>query len=143
MAGSVSGFLDCDETVRLLSEEQASLRRVAVLVAQGAPAAEIFGAVSEEVARLFGDDLAAIGKFDRDAPAITIVGRTNPVAGFGIGMRIELSDEAASATVYATGRPARSRPARAFDRGVAARQFASRSSRRCRARSSWKAGSGA
>jgi pilus assembly protein TadC len=37
-----------------LAEEQAALRRVATLVAQGVPPVEIFSAVSDEVAGLFG-----------------------------------------------------------------------------------------
>ena len=37
-----------------LAEEQAALRRVATLVAQGVPPVEIFSAVSDEAAGLFG-----------------------------------------------------------------------------------------
>ena len=56
-----------------LVEEQAALRRVATLVAQGVPAAEIFSAVSDEVARLFGAQ-AAVLRFDHDGPAVVFVG---------------------------------------------------------------------
>jgi GAF domain-containing protein len=99
--------VDSQEAVRVLIEEQAALHRVATLVAQGVPAAEIFAAVSEEVARLFGDDHAAVGKFDRDAPVITLVGLANHVEGVEIGTRAEVHDETPAGQVYATGRPAR------------------------------------
>jgi len=98
---------DAQEAVRLLADEQAALRRVASLVAQGASGAEIFRAVSDEVAHLLGEDLAAVAKFDRDAPVVTIVGVTKPVAGVEIGTRVELSEETPTGRVYATGRPAR------------------------------------
>ena len=42
------------EHVRALADEQAALRRVATGVAQGAPPAQVFAAVSAEVARLPG-----------------------------------------------------------------------------------------
>ena len=38
-----------------LAEEQAALRRVATLVAKGAPLAEVFAKVAEEVASMLGD----------------------------------------------------------------------------------------
>jgi signal transduction histidine kinase len=97
---------EAQEAVQLLADEQAALRRVATLVAQGVPAAEIFLAVSEEVAGLFGEDLAAVGRFDMDG-GITPVGITKPTEGLQIGTRIVLSEETPAGRVYATGRAAR------------------------------------
>jgi hypothetical protein len=48
------------------AEEQAALRRVATLVAQAAPPAEIFSAVSNEVATLFRTEMVVVGRFDGD-----------------------------------------------------------------------------
>src|ERR1035438_3846029 len=48
-----------------LAEEQAALRRVATLVAQGVPPAEVFSAVSDEVTRLFGAQ-AGVLRFEHD-----------------------------------------------------------------------------
>src|SRR5262249_51598826 len=46
--------------VRELADEQAALRRVAVLVAQEKPPAEVFGAIAEEMARQLGIDGAGM-----------------------------------------------------------------------------------
>jgi signal transduction histidine kinase len=49
-----------------LADEQAALRRVATLVARGVPQRELFGAVTEEVGRLFGGDLAGMIRYETD-----------------------------------------------------------------------------
>src|ERR1700722_20630277 len=51
------------------NDELDALRRVATLVARGVPSAEIFSAVSVEVSRLFGSDISAIVRFERDGTA--------------------------------------------------------------------------
>jgi PAS domain S-box-containing protein len=89
------------EALRQLADEQAALRRVATLVAQGVRPVEIFWAVSEEVGRLFGADQAAVGRFDPDGPAIVLVGLGKTQE------RWELDDFLASAEVFRTGRSAR------------------------------------
>ena len=52
------------EELRGLAEEQGALRRVATLVARGAPPDEVFAAVTEEVGRLLGAHFAGMGRFD-------------------------------------------------------------------------------
>ena len=52
------------EELRRLAEEQGALRRVATLVARGAPPGEVFAAVTEEVGRLLGAHFAGMGRFD-------------------------------------------------------------------------------
>jgi GAF domain-containing protein len=52
-----------------IAEEQAALRRVAVLVAQGTPPEEIFAAVTAEAGRLLGADLTAMARYDPDRVA--------------------------------------------------------------------------
>jgi signal transduction histidine kinase len=47
-----------------LAEEQAALRRVATLVARGAPPGELFAAVAEEVGRLLGTQLAGMARYE-------------------------------------------------------------------------------
>jgi signal transduction histidine kinase len=54
------------EELRGLAEEQAALRRVATLVASGAPPEELFGAVTGEVGRLLGAHLAGMGRYRSD-----------------------------------------------------------------------------
>jgi hypothetical protein len=42
------------------------LPRVATLVARGAPAEDVFAAVTEEVGRLLGTNLAGMARYERD-----------------------------------------------------------------------------
>jgi PAS domain S-box-containing protein len=56
-----------------LAEEQAALRRVATLVAEGVPPGELFAAVTAEVGRLLRADLAAMIHYETD-------GTVTPVA---------------------------------------------------------------
>jgi GAF domain-containing protein len=49
-----------------LADEQAALRRVATLVAGGAPPQELFATVVEEVGRLLGTHLAGMARYDSD-----------------------------------------------------------------------------
>jgi PAS domain S-box-containing protein len=49
-----------------LADEEAALRRVATLVAQGVPSSELFGAVTEEVGRLLRADLAGMIRYETD-----------------------------------------------------------------------------
>ena len=83
-----------------LAEEQAALRRVATLVAQGVPPTEIFSAVSEEVTRLFRAQ-AAVLRFTRDGPAVVFVG-VSKTLDLPVGTRWEFQPGMASAEVYRT-----------------------------------------
>jgi signal transduction histidine kinase len=88
-----------------LAQEQAALRRVATLVAQGGPPVEIFSAVSDEVAGLFGAQ-AGVLRFSRDGPAVVFVG-VSKTFELPVGTRWEFQPGMASAEVYRTGRSAR------------------------------------
>jgi signal transduction histidine kinase len=88
-----------------LAEEQAALRRVATLVAQGVPPVEIFSAVSDEVTRLFGA-LAGVLRFEPDGPAVVFVG-VSKTLDLPVGTRWEFHAGMASAEVYRTGHSAR------------------------------------
>jgi signal transduction histidine kinase len=57
-----------------IAEEQAALRRVATLVADGAPPAEIFAAVAAAAGRLLGADVAGVARYD-DRGATAYVAR--------------------------------------------------------------------
>jgi signal transduction histidine kinase len=88
-----------------LAEEQAALRRVATLVARGVPPAEVFSAVSDEVARLFGA-LSGVLRFCRDGLGVVFVG-VSETLDLPLKVRWEFQPGMASAEVYRTGRPAR------------------------------------
>jgi signal transduction histidine kinase len=54
----------------LLAAEQAALRRVATLVAQGIPAGALFASVTGEIGRLLGTSLSGMVRFQNDDTAI-------------------------------------------------------------------------
>ena len=54
---------------RRVADEQAALRRVATLIARGAPPAEVFAAVAEEIGALFGADITSIVRFEGNEDA--------------------------------------------------------------------------
>lgn len=83
-----------------LAEEQAALRRVATLVAQGVPPVEIFSAVSDEVAGLFRAQ-AGVLRFEHDGPAVVFVGVSKTLE-LPVGTRWEFQPGMASAEVYRT-----------------------------------------
>jgi signal transduction histidine kinase len=89
------------------ADEQAALRRVAVLVARAPPAGEVFAAVAEEAGRLLGADRGSMSRYDRDGAA-TIVGTWSGAgAAVPVGTRVSLRERTAHALVFRTGRPAR------------------------------------
>jgi signal transduction histidine kinase len=96
-----------DPTLRRLADEQAALRRVATLVAQGVGPAELFSVVSNEVGRLFGSDQAAIGRYEPDGSSVVYVGISEGLSTIPVGTRWPLEDYLATTKVYRTGRPAR------------------------------------
>jgi signal transduction histidine kinase/uncharacterized protein YoaH (UPF0181 family) len=92
---------------RELAGEQAALRRVATLVAEGVSPEELFSVVSVEVGQLFGVE-AVVARYEPDGSAIVVVGQTEGIPSATIGTRLELGNFLASHAVYQTGRPARS-----------------------------------
>ena len=70
-----------------LAEEQAALRRVATLVANGAAPEDVFAAVTEEVGRLLPVDFADMSRFEPDG-AVTFVAAWGATAAiFPVGSR--------------------------------------------------------
>jgi GAF domain-containing protein len=96
---------DARHALERVAAEQAALRRIATLVAQGVEPQAIFAAVTEEIAEMFGA-MAAVMRFEHDPPAVVFLGVSseNEVP---IGTRWEIADEMTSAEVYRTGRSAR------------------------------------
>jgi PAS domain S-box-containing protein len=107
VARDVTERRQAEAELQRLADEQAALRRMATLVARGVPPAEIFSAVSQEVGRLLGTDLAAVGRFDPDGPSYIVVGVAKSVEVITSGSRWELDDSMASAQVFRSGRSAR------------------------------------
>jgi signal transduction histidine kinase len=90
-----------------IAEEQAALRRVATLVAQGASPEIVFAAVTEEAGRLLDADHATMGRYGPDA-TITVVaiwGRGD--AAVPVGATANLGEQDLHTMVFETHRPAR------------------------------------
>jgi signal transduction histidine kinase len=94
--------------VRRLADEQASLRRVATLVAQGLAPADIFAAVADEFARVFDVDAGFIARFEPDDTA-TMVATSGSFYDerAPLGSSWPLDDDTVRARVFRTGAPAR------------------------------------
>jgi signal transduction histidine kinase len=94
--------------VRRLAEQQAALRRVATLVAREASPADVFSAVTEEVGRLLGADIAALVRLEPDESVIRVATwSTGEVDYVPVGTRIPLEGDNIATTIMRTGRPAR------------------------------------
>jgi signal transduction histidine kinase len=93
------------ETARTrLAEEQAALRRIATLVAQGGPPEGVFAAVAGEMRNLVGADVTRIIRVESDGTA-TMVGGTD--ADERPGPLGPIEPGVATAEVLRTGRTAR------------------------------------
>jgi PAS domain S-box-containing protein len=60
------------DALRELAEEQAALRRVAMLVARDLPSGELFGAVAREVGTLFGADFSGMIRYEDHGSVTTV-----------------------------------------------------------------------
>ena len=71
-----------------LAEEQAALRRVATLVAQGVSPQDLFEAVAEEVGRLLPVGSATMGRFEPDGSVTTVASWSTTEAAFPTGSAV-------------------------------------------------------
>jgi PAS domain S-box-containing protein len=90
--------------VERLVDEQAALRRVATLVAEGAAPSDVFAAVTEEVARLFLADLATMCRYEPGGTYTVVASAGTP---FPVGSRWPIGGKNLATLVFETGRPAR------------------------------------
>src|ERR1700757_4625294 len=100
------GLADSDARAPGLAGGPGALRRVATLVAAGIEPDDLFAAVSDEVARLFGSTGAGVGRFELGGNGLIAVG-TSEGLRIPLGTRVVLDDWLASSEVYRTGRAAR------------------------------------
>jgi PAS domain S-box-containing protein len=97
------------EAIAELADEQAALRRLATLIAEGASPAETFFVVSQEIQQLFGVEVGTVGRFD-PGPEFVVVGVGEHVAGIPLGSRWKANDLFVTTKVFRTGRSARVDP---------------------------------
>ena len=90
-----------------LAEEQAALRRVATLVAAGAPPQDVFSAVVEEVGQLLPVDLANLCRYEPDRTQTFVATWGRPGKRFPQGSRWPLGGKHLGTIVFETARPAR------------------------------------
>ena len=85
--------------LRVLADEQAALRRVAELVARGAPLDEVFTAIASEASKLLGDQAATLLRHESDGYATVVAAHNSPVAP---GVRLPSDRGTASVLASAT-----------------------------------------
>jgi signal transduction histidine kinase len=107
VAIKVTGSPLSAKQLRVLAEEQAALRRVATLVARGAPPEELFAAVVEEVGRLLPVHIAGMGRYEPDDTLTVVATLCRTVEHFPVGSRWSLGGKDVATLVFETGRPAR------------------------------------
>ena len=88
-----------------VSDQQAALRRVATLVAQAAPPAEVFAAVADELGRLLGAETAVIARLDPGGRATTVA--SWGAADMPVGSEWKLEPPMIMTKVVETGRSVR------------------------------------
>jgi signal transduction histidine kinase len=93
--------------VERLAEEQAALRRVATLVAEGASADTVFDAVAAEMERLLDADQLSLSRYE-PGDEVTVVAHRGLGAGdVTPGTRVRHDGDSATAAVRRTERPSR------------------------------------
>ncbi len=95
------------EELRTIADEQAALRRMATLVAAGAPPAEVFATVAEEVGRLLSVEGAFVVKYEPDDAVTILAGSSRSDRPLPIGLRTPITEPSLGWVVRDTGRPAR------------------------------------
>jgi signal transduction histidine kinase len=96
------------DELRVLADLQASLRRVATLVARGVAAPGVFAAVADELARCVGVRHATLFRFEPDGAGLLLAAHhETDHMEITIGQRFSLDGESVAARVFRTGQPAR------------------------------------
>jgi signal transduction histidine kinase len=93
--------------LRGYAEEQAALRRVAMLVADGAAPERVLAAVAEEAGRLLGVEYTAMARYDPDGFRTVVGAWSSSGHIFPVGSRLKLGGRNVATLVLQTGRAAR------------------------------------
>ena len=90
-----------------LADEQAALRRVAVRVAEGAPPAAVFEAVTVETLTLLGADSASFVRYEPDGTATILAERNTVAHPVPAGTRLTIEGDSITARILRTQRSCR------------------------------------
>ena len=107
VARDVTERRQAEAEVERLADEQAALRRVATLVAEGAEPTAVFDAVAGEMEGLLDADQVALNRYEPGAEIAVLAHRGLDVARTPVGSRLSHAGESVTATVRRTGRPTR------------------------------------
>ena len=94
---------------RRLAAQQAALRRLAMLVAQGVEPSAVFGAVAEEMRRCVNAFTAGLWRFESGGEFTMVGAAADPtaLAKWPVGARTPMEGNTIATEVQRTGRPAR------------------------------------
>jgi signal transduction histidine kinase len=103
---------------RALAAEQAALRRVATLVASGAPEQELLDSVAREVGLLFSADVASLVRCDGARAEIVAGWSGSPARGVRTGHVFDVEESVVTRQALLTWRPARGDATELGTRGI-------------------------
>ena len=107
LIGTAIGDADARDALARLADEQAALRRVATLVAQGPSPHDLFEAVAEEVGHVLPVGSATMGRFEPDGTVATVASWSRTEAAFPTGERWPTEGMNVAWMVLQTGRAGR------------------------------------
>jgi len=107
LAATAIANAEAREELRGFADEQAALRRVATLVAQGAPPAEVLTAVTEEAGRLLGADDTMMIRYDPGGARKVVASWSRTGPAFPVGAWESLGGRNLPTLVFQSRRPAR------------------------------------
>jgi PAS domain S-box-containing protein len=93
--------------VERLADEQAALRRVATLVAEGSSPSAVLDAVAAETERALGADAVMLSRYEPDEEVTVVARRVPDPRALPLGTRVSHQGENVTSRVRRTGRPAR------------------------------------
>jgi signal transduction histidine kinase len=107
LAATAIGNAQARVELRGFADEQAALRRVATLVARGAPPAEVLTAITGESGRLLHTDHAAMKRYGPDDTITVVAAWSRSRGAFPVGSRAALGGRNVPTMVFETGQAAR------------------------------------
>jgi PAS domain S-box-containing protein len=99
--------IQAKEELHRLADEQSALRRLATLVAEGAPPAVVFDAVCQETGRLFDVTSVNLAQFTSDSFNLTMAGWSIHDVHLRTGTRLPLEGDSINVLVRDTAAPGR------------------------------------
>jgi signal transduction histidine kinase len=107
LVATAVGNAEARAEVERLVEEQAALRRVAMLVAEGAAPAAVFDTVAAEMEGLLGADGVTLSRYEPDEELTVVARRGSNAARVPPGTRVSHQGENVASLVRRSERPAR------------------------------------